>query len=189
MELTDRKLSEVAAELSHIGEKWEKLGFYLNVDQNTIARIRYEQRNTMSKIYQLLRRWRDRTADPSWSKLEQSIRWIGASLQQPRAAGATSLYGASNIPTSTHSECWYYTNPTWCEYILYCVGFEAPVVLKHPEDQIGVLEGGPVTLEIKAKGASLSYQWHFNNRPVKGVLYHTWWALYGKYHKMYCVMS
>ena len=43
MELTDRKLSEIATELSHIGEKWEKLGFYLNVDQNTIARIRYEQ--------------------------------------------------------------------------------------------------------------------------------------------------
>ena len=111
MELTDRKLSEVATELSHIGEKWEKLGFYLNVDQNTIARIRYEQRNTMSKIYQLLRRWRDKTPDASWSKLEQSIRWIGASLQQPRGAGATSLYRASHIPTSTYSECWY-TNPT-----------------------------------------------------------------------------
>ena len=111
MELTDRKLSEVAAELSHIGEKWEKLGFYLNVDQNTIARIRYEQRSTMSKIYQLLRRWRDRTVDASWSQLEQSIRWIGASLQQPRAAGATSLYGASNIPMSTFSKFCYFTYP------------------------------------------------------------------------------
>lgn len=47
------------------------------------------------------------------------------------------------------------------------------MILKHPEDQIGVLEGGPVTLEIKAKGASLSYQWYFNNRPIKGKLYCT----------------
>jgi len=101
MELTDRKLSEVATELSHINEKWEKLGFYLNVDQNTIARIRYEQRSTMSKIYQLLRRWRDRTPEASWSQLEQAIRWIGVSLQQPRTAGATSLYGASNMYTPT----------------------------------------------------------------------------------------
>lgn len=106
MELTDRKLSEVAAELSHIGDKWEKLGFYLNVDQNTIARIRYEHRNTMSKIYQLLRRWRDRTRDASWLQLEQAIRWVGASLQPPRGASATtSLYGASNIPTPSFSKC------------------------------------------------------------------------------------
>ena len=104
MELTDRKLSEVAAELSHIGERWEKLGFYLNVDQNTIASIRYEQRNTLFKVYQLLRRWRDRTPEASWSQLEQAITWIGASLQQPHITGATSLYGASNIPTSSHSE-------------------------------------------------------------------------------------
>ena len=104
LELTDRKLSEVAGELSHVGDKWEKLGFYLNVDQNTIARIRYEQRNTMSKIYQLLRRWRDRTPGASWSQLEQAIRWVGISLQQPRMTGATSLYGASNIPASTSSK-------------------------------------------------------------------------------------
>lgn len=105
MELTDRKLSEVASELSHIGDKWEKLGFYLNVDQNTIARIRYEQRNTMSKIYQLLRRWRDKTPDVSWSQLEQAIRWVGASLQQPQMAGATSLYGTSITPSAaTFSE-------------------------------------------------------------------------------------
>lgn len=99
MELTDRRLSEIAAELSHIGDKWEKLAFYLNVDQNTIARIRYEQRSTMSKVYQLLRRWRDRTPEVSWSQLEQAIRWVGASLQQqPHATvGATSLYGMSNM--------------------------------------------------------------------------------------------
>ena len=103
-ELTDRKLSEIATELSHIGEKWEKLGFYLNVDQNTIGRIRYEQHNTMSKIYQLLRRWRDKTPNASWLQLEQSIRWIGVSLKQPHNAGVTSLYGASNLPTSTFSE-------------------------------------------------------------------------------------
>lgn len=109
LELTDRKLSEVAGELSHISDKWEKLGFYLNVDQNTIARIRYEQRSTMSKIYQLLRRWRDRTPDASWSQLEQAIRWVGISLQPPRMTGATSLYGASNIPASTPSK--------WCIYI------------------------------------------------------------------------
>lgn len=104
MELTDRKLSEIATELSHIGDKWEKLGFYLNVDQNSIARIRYEQRSTTSKIYQLLRRWRDRQPGASWSQLEQSIRWVGASLQQPRITGAMSHYGASNIPTSSFSE-------------------------------------------------------------------------------------
>ena len=104
LELTDRKLSEVAGDLSHIGDKWEKLGFYLNVDQNTIARIRYEQRNTMSKIYQLLRRWRERTPGASWSPLEQAIRWVGITLQQPRMTGATSLYGASNFPASTSSK-------------------------------------------------------------------------------------
>lgn len=101
MELTDRKLSEVAAELSHISEKWEKLGFYLNVDQNTIARIRYEQRSTMSKIYQLLRRWRDKTPEASWSHLEQAIRWVGVTLQQPHNIGVTSLYRTSNMPTPT----------------------------------------------------------------------------------------
>jgi len=45
-----------------------------------------------------------------------------------------------------------------------------PVILKHPDDHIGVLEGSPVTLEIKARGAMpLYYQWYFNSRPVQGV--------------------
>ena len=83
LELTDRTLSEIAGQLTHIGDRWEKLGFYLNVDQNTVARIRYEQRSTMSKIYQLLRRWRERTRDASWAQLEQAIKWIGVTLQPP----------------------------------------------------------------------------------------------------------
>ena len=50
------------------------------------------------------------------------------------------------------------------------VGYEAPIILKHPDDQHGVLQGGPVTLEIKARGAQpLQYQWYFNNRPIQGV--------------------
>ena len=44
------------------------------------------------------------------------------------------------------------------------------MILQHPEDQIGVLEGGPVTLEVKARGGQpLSYQWYFNRRPIQGV--------------------
>lgn len=54
--------------------------------------------------------------------------------------------------------------------LLLDTGFEAPVILKHPDDQIGILEGGPITLEIKARGAPpLSYQWYCNNRPIQGV--------------------
>lgn len=45
------------------------------------------------------------------------------------------------------------------------------MILKHPDDHIGVLEGSPVTLEIKARGATpLYYQWYFNDRLVQGAL-------------------
>ena len=50
------------------------------------------------------------------------------------------------------------------------IGYEAPVILKHPDNQYGVIQGGPVTLEVKARGAQpLQYQWYFNNRPIQGV--------------------
>ena len=105
LELTDRTLSEIASQLTHIGDRWEKLGFYLNVDQNTVARIRYEQRSTMSKIYQLLRRWRERTRNASWAQLEQAIKWIGASLQPPPGAvGNSAPENTRPPPTNVASE-------------------------------------------------------------------------------------
>jgi len=120
LELTDRTLSEIAGQLTHIGDRWEKLGFYLNVDQNTVARIRYEQRSTMSKIYQLLRRWRERTRNASWAQLEQAIKWIGASLQPPPGAVGNSAPENTRPPPTNASSKLYQICTPWpfCAYRL-----------------------------------------------------------------------
>ena len=73
-ELTDDVLKHTASKLSDIGNEWRTLGFYLNINKDILVKF-HEMPNTKtkSKVYTMLKIWRDNTRDASLSQLKGII--------------------------------------------------------------------------------------------------------------------
>ena len=97
--LTDHVLKGIAKKLSKkINDKWEALGCYLNVDKNTLFKLQQKHSKTRSKVYAVLKAWRNNTPDASQSQLDQIISEF-KTLQQPMEAVSRNTSSSSASST------------------------------------------------------------------------------------------
>ena len=73
-ELTDDVLKRMARKLSDIGNEWRTLGFDLNINKDILVKLHeMPHKRTKSKVYTMLKIWRDNTQDASLSQLNGII--------------------------------------------------------------------------------------------------------------------
>lgn len=86
----------MARKLSDIGDKWEALGTYLNIDKNRLFKIYLKHTKTKSKVFAVLKIWRKKTPDASRSQLKHIISAFTATVSRRMSS------------LSTCSKCSYY---------------------------------------------------------------------------------
>ena len=81
----------MASELSDIGDKWKTLGSYLNIDKGILVKFHeMPDKRTKSKVYTMLKIWRNNTPDASLSQLKHVISEFKVSRQSMTAVSSAS---------------------------------------------------------------------------------------------------